>query len=197
LRKSLIQWLVITVSVFAINLPVTHAEVENTKLYISGKYRFHFKYPSTYLLREGPTGAFVQLLMPKQRSLTFQVHNVRELIDFCSHGDPQPRQPCDTLLGVMMFHAKTLCAADGSDGTAYCLDEDIKRETAQIGGKTGYRFHLVQTEEDFQSHTKVKRAMPMILYYLDISSGSNQKIFQIYGTDDEINEGIINTLKFN
>ncbi len=196
MRKSLIQWLVITIFIFTVNPSVTYGEIENTKLYKSGNYHFYFRYPSTYSLREGSAGAFIQLIMPKQRTLTFQIHNVRELIDFCFHSDSKPLQPCDTLLGVMMFQAKTLCAADGSDGTAYCLDDDIKRESAQIGGKTGYRFHLVQTEEDFQSHTKVKQEIPMILYYIDISSGSNLKILEISGTNDETNKKIIETLKF-
>jgi hypothetical protein len=95
------------------------------------------------------------------------------------------------------YKAKTRCAADGSDGTAYCLDEDVKKRVVTIAGRSGYQVQLIQTEENYQSHSKTKTKMPMILYYLDISSGSNQKILEIYGTDDEINKGIIDTLKFN
>ena len=120
MRKSLIQWLVITILVL-INPSIIRGETENTKLYKSGNYHFHFKYPSTYSLREGSSGAFIQLLMPKQHMLGFQILDLRILVDDCFHSDSQARQPCDTLLGVMMFKAKTLCAADGSDGTAYCV----------------------------------------------------------------------------
>lgn len=196
MKKLLTQWVSLGILFFAINPSVGYGEMLNAKVYRSGNYHFRFEYPSNYSLREGSAGTFIELLLPKQNMLLFQIHDFRTLVDDCSHFGDQTLQPCDTLSCVTAFKAISHCDADSDDGTAYCLGEDVKSEAVTLWGKTGYRFHLIQTEENYQSHTKVKQKIPMILYYIDISSGPNPRILEIYGTEDEPNRTIIETLRF-
>jgi len=206
MREPLIRWLVLfTTAIFHLAHPLAAAaETGGLKRYSDA--RFHFEYPADAGVTVSPDRTFIDIRVSQQSGLTLT-------IDTPSVDDYPECKPNDTFFSCYItLRAELHCDADSSEGTEYCLNEDVSKERVSIGGKTGYRFHLTRTREVYASKTKTKYQDTQLLYYFEIQSGKPKhrgrqtledlssphlQILEINGTNDDAVKKILNTLRFD
>lgn len=171
----------------------------------SNRY-FQFDYPGNASLNVSPDGTFVEVKISWTSALWFSIDAPSaDTYPDCARGGAF--SAC-----YITQRAKTHCDADSSEGTEYCLDADVRKESVSMGGKTGYQFHLTRTQEVYEAGTKTRYQDPQLLYYFELSAGAPKHrgwqtaadmagphllILEINGTNDDASRHVLATLKFH
>jgi hypothetical protein len=159
--------------VLVINFLVTASSSEGKKTYSNSEYRFTFDYPSSCDFKRLGKWSF-DLLSGGKILLRGNVADDTFKI-FINESKPQR----DIFISFSRERAKTVCGADGPDGSSYCQKIKSERAYTTRNGLYVLEFYLTLTREDYSSKTKHNSTVGPI-YLVNISRAHQPLALMIF-----------------
>lgn len=164
-----------------------YTEKSNSKTYRNNYYLFTFDYRADWDLRTVGKWSFDLL-----RNGTIYLHGSVEdntFKIFINESNPQ----VDIFHSFSRMRVKTVCGADGPDGSRYC--ETIRSEKASVtpNGLRVLEFYLILTQENYGANTKLNSTVGPI-YMVDISRTNQPRALMLYPGESTVSSDNIDHL---
>ena len=150
-----------------------YTEKSNSKTYRNNHYLFTFDYSAGWNLRTVGKWSFGLL-----RNGTIYLHGSVEdntFKIFINESNPQG----DIFQSFARMRVKTVCGADGPDGSRYCETIRSEKESVTPSGLRVIEFYLILTQENYEANTKLNSTAGPI-YMVDISRTNLPRALMLY-----------------
>jgi hypothetical protein len=164
-----------------------YTEKSNSKTYRNNHYLFTFDYRTDWDLRELGKWSFDLL-----RNGTMYLHGSVEdntFTIFINESNPQG----DIFHSFSRMRVKTVCGADGPDGSRYCETIQSEKESVTPNGLRVLEFYLNVTQENYRTNTKHNSTLGPI-YMVDISRGNHPRALLMYPGESTVSSDEISHL---
>jgi hypothetical protein len=169
---------------------------DQSKTYRNNYYLFTFDYRADWHLRRGGKWSFDLL-----RNGTIYLHGTVEdntFKIFINESIPQG----DMFHSFSRMRVKTVCGADGPDGSRYCERIRSEKESVTPNGLRVLEFYLILTQENYGANTKLNSTIGPI-YMVDISCTNQPRALMLYPgestvsseTRDHLGRDILKTIR--
>ena len=130
--------------------------------YVNEEYGFTLRHPSSLMLKSFGE-AYFDLLKGEKILLRASIED-----DTFKIFIQEIKAETDVFLSFARERCKTICDADGPDGSTYCKKVETEREWRSVNGIRVLEFTLIFTRENYQDKTKEESRMGPV-YMIDIS----------------------------